>query len=154
MKSQVTPGILKRFHRPAGKFQQTFHTPLDRLPVFVAALLAGSPPTTAGAVTLKAIGSTPHHLPRLLATYDLPQELLPELTITATGAQEVQALLVAALSDWLDFYFLPKPNRFLIYADHDEFTTIFSARKTAVSRIAAAMAVAGVADVPGFSRHT
>jgi hypothetical protein len=152
LRIQTIPGALKRFSRPSGTYQHTFRTPLDRLPVFVAALLAGAPPITAGTVTVKAVVSTPRHLASLLAVHDLPQDVGPDTTVTASGAEEVRVLLAATLADWLDFYFLPKPNRFLVYADHDEYTTVFSARRTAVSRIAAAMAVAGIADVPGYSR--
>jgi len=150
---QRTPGALLRFRRPTGVYQQTFRTALDRLPVFVAALLAGSPPITAGTVTVKAVVFEPRHLAAFLAMHGLPQEVGPETTVTATNAEEVNGLLVATLADWLDFYFLPKPNRFLVYADHDEYTTVFSARRTAVSRIATAMGVAGIAEVPGFSRE-
>jgi hypothetical protein len=153
MKIQATPGVLKRFRRPTGAYQQTFRTPLERLPVFVAALLAGGPLITGAAVTLKAIVFAPQHLESLLAKHQLPLALGPDITITATGAEEVKTLLAAALADCVDFYFLPKPNRFLLYADHDEYTTVFAARRASVSRIASAMGVAGIADVPGYSRN-
>jgi hypothetical protein len=153
MKIEAVPGALKRLQRPPGKFQDTFRTALDRLPVFVAALLAGTPPIASGTVTLKAIAFEPRHLRQVLERHHLSHELGPDVTITASGPQELQALLVATFSDWLDFYFVPRPNRFLVYADHDEFTTVFSARKTAISRISTAMAVAGIAEVPGYTRE-
>lgn len=154
LRIETTPGAVKRFRHPPGTYQQSFRTPLDRLPVFVAALLAGTPPITAGTVTVKSVVFTPEHLARFLAIHNLTQEVAPDSAVTASGAQEVRELLAATLADCLDFYFLPKPHRFLVYADHDEYTTVFSARRTAVSRIANAMAVAGFADVPDDPRDT
>ncbi len=152
MKIEPIAGALKRYERTPGKFQHTFRTALDRLPVFVAALLAGTPPIASGTVILKTVVFEPRHLLHLLASHNLGQDLGPDVTITASGAQELQALLAATFSDWLDFYFVPKPGRFLVYADHDEFTTVYSSRHTAVSRIATAMSVAGILDVPGYTR--
>jgi hypothetical protein len=148
-----SPETLKRFRRPTGSYQQTFRTPLDRLPVFVAALLAGNPPITSGAVTVQSVVFTPTHLAALLGQHGLPADAAAGATITATGFQEVRDVVSAALADCVDFYFLPRPNHFLLYADHDEFTTIFSARKSAISRVAAAMTTAGIAAVPGYSRE-
>jgi hypothetical protein len=58
--------------------------------------------------------------------------------IIAAGPEEIAALLEAAWGDWLDFYFPPSPKRFQLFADHDEYTTVFGATKGHVSIAAAA----------------
>jgi hypothetical protein len=152
MKIQHTPGSLKRVRRPSGQHQHTFRTALDRLPVFVAGLLAGTPPIASGTVILRAVVFEPRHVTALLKSYDLIQDLTADVSITASGAEELQALLIGAFSDWLDFYFVPNPHRFLVYADHDEYTTVFASRRGAISRIATAMSLAGISDVTGYTR--
>lgn len=153
MKIEHSPESLKRLQHPPGKHQRTFATPLDRLPVFVAALLAGSPPLASGIVTIRSVVFEPKHLEALLRSADLPTEVTSGTAITGSGTAELHALLGAALADWLDFYFVPRPARFVLYADHDEYTTVFGARKGPLSRIAEAMSLAGVTDIAGYSRE-
>lgn len=144
---------ISKLRRTAGTFfQRTFVTPpLNRLPAFVAILLAG-PPLASASLTLDEVVFTPEHVNRLLSRHHVPQECRSGWTITATGQQESKALLTAALDDWLDFYFQPEPNRFLLYADHDEYTTLFAARKGTLSRLATALAAGGVAEVSDYVR--
>jgi hypothetical protein len=94
----------------------------------------------------------PRHLAALLQSTGIEAPLAPEVSISASGSSELHALLLAAFTDLLDFYFVPNPRRFLVYADHDEYTTVFAARQGPVSRIATAMSLADIADVPGYNR--
>jgi len=50
------------------------------------------------------------------------------MTTSHTGddAIETAALLRAARADWVDFVFIPNPKPFVVYGDHDEFTTILA----------------------------
>ena len=95
---------------------------------------------------------TPKHLEGLLSSHQLPLEYGNGWTIEATGAKECVELLEAALADWLDFFFLPQPKRFLMYADHDEYTTLFGARKGSLSRLTTALAAAGVEEIANYER--
>lgn len=144
-------GSLKRLRRQIGPFQRTFQTPLDRLPAFAAWLLDGEPLRSA-AVTLEEVVFPPKSLTALLASHGLTADYVSGLTIVAEGPQECTALLTAALGDWLDFYFLPEPSRFLLYADHDEHTTVFAARKASLARIGTAMARGGFSEIEGYVR--
>ena len=72
----------------------------------------------------------PKNLNALLADRCLPPSLQSESCIEATGQQETAALLQAALSDSVDFWFIPTPKPFVIYADHDEYTTFFANSKS------------------------
>lgn len=152
MRIQATPGELKRLRRTAGSFQRTFRTPLDRLPKFVAALLPAHFLIASASLTLDEVVFTPKHLEALLSAHQLQLAYGSDWTISATGRQESTALLEATLADWVDFYFRPEPKRFLLYADHHEYTTIFAVRKGMVSRVADALKAAGFAEVPDFVR--
>ena len=153
MEIRENAGELKRIQRTlAGFTQRTFQTPLDHLPRFVAALLAGEPPIIAASVTVQQVVFTPQHLEKLLASYRLPLEYGTEQSIAAEGAQESAALLAAALADWIDFYFVPEPKRFILYADHDEYATLFAPRKGMLSLIASGLIDAGFKEVPDYIR--
>ena len=67
--------------------------------------------------------------------------------IEAEGAAEARELLQAMLSEWVDFFFVPSPKPFVIYADHDEYITILAHRKGAVSAAASALKEARVQAV-------
>lgn len=43
-------------------------------------------------------------------------------------------LLTALFNDAVEFALIPTPKPFLVYADHDEFTTFFSARQSNLNR--------------------
>jgi len=152
MKIHQAHDTLSRLGQPPGKHQHTFPTPLDRLPVFVAALLAGTPPIASGVITLRTVVFDPRHLIALLQSHNLVPELTAGTSITGSGPEELHSLLIAAFSDCLDFYFVPRPHRFRLYVDHDEFTTVFAPRKGPVSRIATAMSLAGLTGLPGQTR--
>jgi len=154
MRIQSAPGTLKRLRRTAGTFfQRTFETPRDRLPAFVASLLAGDSPILSASITVQAVVSPPDHLESLLASHHLALPPGADWSITAAGQQESQALLTAALGDAVDFYSLPDPKRFLLFADHDEYTTLFAARKGTLSRLAGTLAAGRVAEVSDYVRR-
>lgn len=147
----LIPGALKRLRQRAGPLQRTFQTALDRLPAFSACILEGEPLRT-GSVTIEAVVFPPRNLTALLAAHSLTVAYEPGITIVADGPQECMSLLTAALGDWLDFYFLPDPKRFLLYADHDEYATVFAGRKGPLSRIGTAMAQRGFSEIEGYVR--
>jgi hypothetical protein len=153
MKLHSTPGTSKRLRSTASTFfQRTFRTPLSRLPAFVAILLAGDPPLSGGSVTIQQVVFTPEHLLDLLSSHNLPVEYGSGWTITAAGLQESEALLTATLADWVDFYFVPEPKRYLLYADHDEYTTLFAARRGTLSRLGTALTAEGFGEVADYVR--
>jgi len=126
----ATSGSLKRLRNVTWRFQQTFLTPLRNLQPFVATIVSARERTEAGIVTLDSIVFEPKNLNALLAAHSLPPSLQWESSIEATGHEEAAALLRAALSDSVDFWFVPKPKPFVIYADHDEYTTFFASSKS------------------------
>jgi hypothetical protein len=61
-----------------------------------------------------------------LANNSLSVENHYDLTIEAEGRHAIANLLQAALGDWVDFVFVPSPETFAMYADHDEYTTFYT----------------------------
>jgi hypothetical protein len=152
-----TPGAIQRLRRSLGRshgqFQQTFVTPLKQLRVFTTVVLAAHAPIESGSVNLEQVVFTPKNLERLLLDHRLPLTYGEEWTITAGGPQESAALLRAVWGDWIDFYFTPAPKRYQIFADHDEYTTIFAAAMDDLARVATALTNAGFSPIDGYQRQ-
>jgi hypothetical protein len=148
-----TPGSVKRFRRTAWRFQQTFQTPLKNLQPFVSAIVCAHEPIQAASVTIEEVVFEPKHLMALLGRYSLPLQYGRESCIAATGHKEVGELLEAALGDWVDFAFVPTPKPFVIYADHDEYTTFFANTKSNLNGVVQALSAAGFQKVPDYERN-
>ena len=126
----TTSGSLKRLRKVPWRFQQTFLTPLRNLQPFVASVVSAREQVQAGVVTLDSVVFEPKNLNALLSSRSLPPSLQSETSIEAAGHEETAALLQAALGDSVDFWFVPTPKPFVIYADHDEYTTFFANSKS------------------------
>jgi hypothetical protein len=150
-----TPGASQRLRRVLGSrgyFQQTFVTPLDQLASFTMKVIAAHAPLVSAGVTVYQVVFPPKNLETLLAEHSLPLTYGRDWTIRATGPEEIAALLVAAWRDPLDFYFTPTPKRFHLFADHDEYTTVFGATKGHLSKLTTALSSAGFLRVDGYQR--
>jgi hypothetical protein len=152
-----TRGGIRRAHRALGRsggyFQETFRTPLRQLASFSATVVAAHAPLEAGSVTVEQVVFSPKHLEALLTRYKVPLTYGPDWTIRAVGPKEIAALLEAAWADSLDFHFTPTPKRFHLFADHDEYTTVFGATKGHVAKLATALTSAGFSRVDGYERQ-
>jgi len=148
-----TPGALKNFRRTPWKFQQTFQTPLKNLQRFVATIVSPSHNFTAGCLTIEQVVFEPKHLISLLTDYSISPRYGHDLSLTAVGQEEVEALLQAALSDWVDFIFIPQPKPFVIYADHDEYTTFYAHTCSNLNRVAEALSGQGFKTISGYERQ-
>lgn len=149
----ITRPNLSRLRRTIATFdQRTFHTPLNDLPRCVDLLLAGKPEIATASVTIEQVVFPPERLEKLLANHELPLECRGR-DILAEGHQQSIDLLVAALSDSVDFYFVPEPKRFILYADHDAFTTLFAARKGMLSAITDSLIRTGFKEEANYLRR-
>ena len=54
----------------------------------------------------------------------------------AATPEDIRTLLFAAFADPVDFTLFSVPKRLVLFADHDEYTSIFGMSKSAVNRIA------------------
>ena len=157
MRITEAPGAAQALRRKLARsrdyYQETFRTTSRQVRLFTSTVLAAHTHLDAGSVTLEQVVFTPKNLEALLANNDLPLTYGRDTTITASGAKECEALLEAAWSDWLDFYFVPAPSTFQLFADHDEYTTFFAATKGHLARIVTALSAAGFSRVEGYRRE-
>jgi hypothetical protein len=89
----------------------------------------------------------------MLAQHSLPVQCRHGWSVTVTSQHEIKALLEAALGDWVDFLFVPTPEPFVIYADHDEYTTFYADTKSNLDRIVEALSAEGFDMALGYERH-
>jgi hypothetical protein len=108
-------------------FQQTYVTPLSNLPRFVNAILAPFE-FTDGAIWIEQIVFEPRELIWYLRErgFIFDEGQLNKAVLNAENKSEAVELLECVLGQWTDFAFIPSPKTFVIYADHDEYTTIFA----------------------------
>jgi hypothetical protein len=146
-------GELQRLRRSVAAFEQrTFRTPLDRLPGFVDCLLTSDPPLACASAIVEQVVFTPKHLNALLTSHHLVLEHHVGRTIVAADGAESSALLTALLADWLDFFFEPTPPGFVVFADHDEYTTLFAGVGT-LRRRAGALKQQGFVEMSNYLRQ-
>jgi hypothetical protein len=148
-----TPGALKRFRKTAWKFQRTFQTPLKNLQTFLTTILSSAQPLKGGALTVEQRVFEPRHLNEILTNYSIPLNYESGLSLIAADRHEAEALLLAVLSDWVDFLFIPDPKPFVIYADHDEYITFFAQTRSNLNRVINALSDQGFEPVPGYERR-
>lgn len=157
MKIAETPGATQRLRRTLGRshryFQKTFRTPANQLRSFAAAVVAAHAPLESGSLTLEQVMFTPRRLEAMLASYNVPLTYGRDWSIMASGQQEITALLEAAWGDPVDFYFTPEPKRYHLFADHDEYTTIFAVTKGHLGKVSGALTAAGFVEVDGYVRE-
>jgi hypothetical protein len=146
------PGAVKRFRRTSWRFQQTFETPLKDLDRFVSVILSVHK-ITGGVLTIDEVVFEPKHLLVLMSKHSLPPQYGHDWRFEVTGEEQVSELLVAALSDWVDFLFVPSPKPFVIYADHDEYTTFYGNTKSNLTGIVSALSENGFKQVQNWERR-
>ena len=130
MKLSQLQGSLKRFRRTPWRFQQTFQTPLKNLKPFVATISSTLAPISSASVTIDQVVFEPKHLIGFLSEHRLPPQYGHEWCITAESHPVAEGLLEAVFADWVDFVFVPTPQPFVIYADHDGYTTFYANTKS------------------------
>ena len=139
---ESTPGATKKLRQKAGGAQVTFSVNRQGASAFSTALLSGNPPCGRAALVVEETSGALYHVGPLIA--HPPLASLPrDTTITAMGREAAEALLAAALSDYVDFWFVPEPGGFVVHADDDECATVFAHRQGPVSRAGERLAGAG-----------
>jgi|GEM_PF-1566230 len=158
MKIGTQPSGGWRLREAPFPFQTTYITPLTELPQFVNTLLARFG-VTEGAVWIEQIIFEPKELIWYLRGrgFVCNEGQLNRSVLHAESPSEVAELLECVLGQWTDFAFVPSPKEFVIYADHDEYTTIFAANAESLSSLRSDMEYKGfkiVADWTWTGPHS
>jgi hypothetical protein len=148
MRYEKTPGAMKKFIRTPWRFQQTVQTPLKDLERFVSVILTANP-AKQGTVIVDEVVFDSEKINALINI--APETLGRDDSIKATDV-EVAELLMASFSGWMDFLFIPAPKPFVIYSDHDEFTTFYANSKSALNHVIAPLRDAGYSVVRDWER--
>ena len=118
------PVAIHQFRANPWPYQKTLVTPRKDMASFLSALLA-SFPIDHGVASTDQVVFEPDNFLELLKAHNLPTENYWTFCAEASNTEAVTALLDAMLNDWIDFVFVPSPTSFAIYADHDEYLTIY-----------------------------
>jgi hypothetical protein len=152
MKQTEAPNALKQFRNRAWQFQQTFQTPVAKLHSFVTTVV--SVQDFEGAViTLDQIVFEPKHLISLLGSYSIAPPYGRGTSVLAQSQEEVALLLEAAFRDCVDFIFTPEPKPFVVFADHDEFTTFFASNRSNLNRVVTNLSAQGFNAIRDYKRQ-
>jgi hypothetical protein len=137
MRIVESPGTLHRYRQRDWPFQQTLQTPMKDLPRFVDVIFSALPGVQSATAVFEQVVFEPRYgLVPLYARHSLPPKWYgDDLTIAAETAEESRELLEAVLSEWIDFFFVPTPMPFAIYADHDEYATFLSSTRGDLARV-------------------
>ncbi len=115
--------------------QATYLTPLQELDAYVKALHPFMGDLASAALMIREIVFEPTNLLRLCPSEDGWFNQL----IEAQGRDESLQLLTAALSDWVGFILGTEPATLLVYADHDEYVTVFPRDNAVLARLTATL---------------
>jgi len=118
------PGAIHQFRANPWPYQKTLVTPRKDMASFLSTLLAAFP-VDHGVASTDQFVFDPDNFLELLKARRLPIENYWTFCAEASNTEDVAVLLDAMLNDWIDFVFVPSPPSFAIYADHDEYLTIY-----------------------------
>jgi hypothetical protein len=119
------PEAIQQFRANPWPYQKTLVTPRKDMARFLSTLLTVFP-IDRGVASTDQVVFEPDNVLELLKSRQLSMGNYWTFCLEASKNEDVAALLAAMLSDWIDFVFVPSPTSFAIYADHDEYLTIYA----------------------------
>jgi hypothetical protein len=149
---ESTPGASKKLRAKAdGWSQATFVVPTGNVAAFAAALRSGAPPWERASLVVEGTSRPVYEIAALTGG---GAETMPrDTTLEAVGAEAAAGLLAAALADYVDGWFVPKPGSMVVFVDNDEYATVFAPKQGAVSSRAEALRAAGFREAVGYERR-
>ena len=117
-------------------------TPRRKMASFLSELVSVFP-IDHGVASTDEVVFEPDNFLQLLNTREIPIDNYWSFCAEASNAEDATALLNAMLNDWIDFVFLPSPARFAIYADHDEYLTIYVPISSALDQLVTRLELVG-----------
>ena len=146
------PGSLAKFSRKAWKFQRTIRTPLTNLEPFVAEIISALVPIKGGIIVIDGYVFEPKNLRKLLSAHPQSMNLTHDWSIESIAIHSIKEPVLATFQDWIDFAFIPTPQPFVIYTDHDEYTTFYAMTKSNLNRVVKPLLAQGFTQVKDFER--
>lgn len=145
------PDSIQRFRANPWSHQRTLVTPRDSMDQFLQVLLTAFP-VEHGAISTDQVVFEPDNVLEFVKSRGLALENIWTFGIEAEGMADVAALLHATLDDWIDFVFVPHPASFAIYADHDEYLTLYLPSGPDLNSVASQLELAGFKFVDDYVR--
>lgn len=139
---EMRPEVILKFWNGLRPFQKTLVTPRDRMESFLS-ILTEFFPIEGGYLCTDQVVFEPDNTLELLNGRGVFLKGFWRFSLEAGGAEDVRLMLAAVLADWVDFLFISRPASFAIYADHDEYLTVYAATETEITRAAARLESAG-----------
>lgn len=131
--------------------QRTLVTPRKNMQSFLSTLLTVFP-VEQGAASTDQVVFEPHNVLDLMKRLEVGVEDYWSFNIEVSKAEDVSALLNAMLNDWIDFVFVSSPLTFAIYADHDEYLTIYVPTTKQLNHLAEQLELEGFNFVGDYVR--
>jgi len=94
----------------------------------------------------------PHTVIEMLTRHSIQIPVTSGVFFEAKGKEESSELLCSVFSDWIDFLFVPEPQTFAIYADHDEYATFYSHTSATIDRLTKSLVGDGFKAVTNYVR--
>jgi hypothetical protein len=135
-----------RFRADPWPFQHTFQTPSKELHRFVSTFLAPFS-LDKGSLSTDEVVFDPQVLLELMANNSIKVGNHWKWNLGVEGDQGVAELLESALSDPVDFVFVPTPELFAIYADHDGYITFYAPNEITLLKLISDLESAGFESV-------
>jgi hypothetical protein len=141
------PSASKQIRSLGWRFQKTFLTPPPKqLDPYVDVIVSIGRPRTA-CITIDQAVFEPKEWISVLTRNSLEPRYKSGVAVTCSGEHEVRELLVATFGGWFDFVYVPSPKRFVIYADHDDYTTFYASTKSNLNSVVTEMLGLGVKEI-------
>lgn len=150
LSSSVTESV-QQFKASPWAFEKTLVTPRADIRGFLSALVEVFP-IAQGEASTDEVVFEPRNVLELMADRELSLHEHWSFCASVSGAEDVQELLAAMLSDWIDFAFVPSPATFALYADHDDHLTIYVPTQSGLDRVVACLEAKGFSFVEDYAR--
>lgn len=128
-------GLVKRLGRVPWRYRQSVKTPLNNLSQFVESIANSGGGFQGGTATIDQVVFEPKNLQSLLVAHSHPSTFTRGTSFDAIDGAEARALLMACLADWIDFWFVPIPKPFVLYASHDEWISLMANSKSNLNAV-------------------
>jgi hypothetical protein len=136
------PETIHQFRANPWPHQRTLVTPRKNMASFLSTLLA-SYPVDRGIASTDQVVFEPDSFLEILKARELAIENYWTFCVQASNTEDVAVLLDAMLNDWIDFVFVPSPESFAIYADHDEYLTLYAPTSSGLDQLVTRLELVG-----------